>query len=163
MSILLFRVDERLIHGQVVVGWGGKLRPERFVVVDEELSKSEWEQDLYLLGVPEGAEAVFLTPSEAAARLEEWEESPLRTLLLTRDIATMLAMARLGGMSGRTVNLGGIHFQAGRKEILPYLFLGEEDRAYLQALVDSGVKVTAQDLPSSSEVGSDTLLSRAVG
>ena len=47
MPIVLFRVDERLIHGQVVVGWGSKLRPDRFLVVDAALATSEWEQELY--------------------------------------------------------------------------------------------------------------------
>ena len=158
MSILLFRVDERLIHGQVVVGWGAKLRPDRFVVIDDNLPGSEWEQELYLLGVPEGAQALFVTPREAAEHLSEWEASPFRFLLLTRDLSTMLALVREGELSGKSVNLGGIHFRAGREEVLPYIFLDDEDRASIRALVAEGVTVAARDLPGSSEVGLDTLL-----
>jgi PTS system mannose-specific IIB component/fructoselysine and glucoselysine-specific PTS system IIB component len=44
MSIVLFRVDERLIHGQVVVGWGAELHPDRIIVVDDEIAHSQWEQ-----------------------------------------------------------------------------------------------------------------------
>jgi mannose/fructose/N-acetylgalactosamine-specific phosphotransferase system component IIB len=158
MSILLYRVDERLIHGQVVVGWGAKLRPDRFVVVDDNLPESEWEQELYLLGVPEGAEALFLTPQKAAEHLIEWEESPLGFVLLTRDVTTMLALARQGGMSGKAVNLGGIHSQAGRDQVLPYLFLDDGDRTRIQALADEGITVAARDLPGSTEVGVEALL-----
>ncbi len=158
MSIRLFRVDERLIHGQVVVGWGAQLRPERFVVVDEELPGSEWEQELYLLGVPEGAEALFFTSADAAERLSEWEASPTPTILLTRDISTMLALARHGGMSGKGVNLGGIHSQSGREEVLPYIYLNEGDRSDLEALAEEGVTVSARDLPGSPEVGLEALL-----
>ena len=46
VPIVLFRVDERLIHGQVVIGWGHELRPERYVVVDDDLAESPWEQEL---------------------------------------------------------------------------------------------------------------------
>ena len=158
MSISLFRVDERLIHGQVVVGWGAQLRPGRFVVVDEELPGSEWEQELYLLGVPEGAEALFFTSADAAERLSEWEDSPTSTILLTRDISTMLALARHGGMSGKEVNLGGIHSQSGREEVLPYIYLNEGDRSDLEALAEEGVTVSARDLPGSPEVGLEALL-----
>lgn len=158
MPISLFRVDERLIHGQVVVGWGAQLRPERFVVVDEELPGSEWEQELYLLGVPEGAEALFFTSADAADRLSKWEDSPTPTILLTRDISTMLALARHGGMSGKCVNLGGIHSQSGREEVLPYIYLNEEDRSDLEALAEEGVTVSARDLPGSPEVGLEALL-----
>ena len=53
MAIVLYRVDERLIHGQVVLGWGRELRPGRYVVVDDALAESEWEQELYRLSVAE--------------------------------------------------------------------------------------------------------------
>jgi PTS system mannose-specific IIB component/fructoselysine and glucoselysine-specific PTS system IIB component len=97
MPIVLFRVDERLIHGQVVVGWGSQLRPDRYVVVDEALVASEWERELYALGVPEGTEALFVDLAVARESLEQWEASPLRTILLTRDLGTMAALA--GGSS----------------------------------------------------------------
>ncbi len=158
MSILLFRVDERLIHGQVVVGWGAHLRPDLYVVVDAEVAASEWEQELYLLGVPEGAEALFLSPTEARASIPEWEAGEARVVLLTRDLATMLTLAEEGGLDGEKVNLGGIHFQKGREQVLPYVFLGPEDRTQLEALAAAGVEVTARDLPSSSSVPLAALL-----
>ncbi len=60
-----YRVDERLIHGQVVVGWGSQLRPDRYLVVDQLLATSEWEQELYTLGVPERIGVEFLAPGPA--------------------------------------------------------------------------------------------------
>ena len=158
MPIVLFRVDERLIHGQVVVGWGGHLRPDVFVVVDEGLAASEWEQELYLLGVPEGAAAKFLSPDAARHDLQPLRDSPERAVILTRDVETMLALARGGNMEGESLNLGGIHSQAGREEVLPYLFLDDGDRSRLRELSDEGVRVTARDLPGSHEVSLDSLL-----
>lgn len=160
MSIVLFRIDERLIHGQVVVGWGGHLNPDLFVVVDAEVATSEWEQDLYRLGVPAGAEARFLSPDEARGTLRELRESTHRVVILTRDIATMHLLARGGAMEGDAVNLGGLHAQTGREEVLPYLFLDDEDRALLRAISEEGVSVSARDLPGSSEVSLKTLLDR---
>ena len=158
MPIVLFRIDERLIHGQVVVGWGGQIRPDLFVVVDDGLVSSQWEQDLYLLGVPEGTRAVFLSPEEARAALPELKASPERAVILTRDVATMLAMARGGAMEGDAVNLGGIHSQSGKVEVLPYLFLDDADRDRLREISREGVRVTARDLPGSHEVPLTTLL-----
>jgi len=158
MSIVLYRVDERLIHGQVVLGWGGQLRPDLFLVVDEPLAGSEWEQELYRLGVPEGAEARFLTPAEARAELPSLRAEPERVVVLTRNVEAMLVMARGGALDGESVNLGGIHSQAGRKEVLPYLFLDSEDRDRLRELSDEGVRVSARDLPGSHEVQLSELL-----
>lgn len=158
MAILLYRVDERLIHGQVVVGWGSQLRPDRYVVVDDGLAESPWEQELYLLGLPAGIETVFVTAHEARAGLERWEEDPTRTILLTRDLTTMLALARDGGLEGRPVNVGGIHHSAGREEVLPYLYLNGEDRRRLRELAEAGAEVTAQDLPGSRRIPLEELL-----
>jgi mannose/fructose/N-acetylgalactosamine-specific phosphotransferase system component IIB len=158
MPIVLFRVDERLIHGQVVVGWGSQLRPDRYLVVDTLLATSAWEQELYTLGVPERTGVEFLSPGDARSELPGWRTSPLRSALLTRDLPTMLELARGGFMEGEALNLGGLHLRKGRMEVLPYLFLDESDRLTLSELAAEGVEVSAQDLPGSPKVPLESLL-----
>jgi hypothetical protein len=85
VPIALFRVDERLIHGQVTVGWGVRLDPVRYLVVDDLLAESDWEQELYRLGTPSGVEVHFLRVAEAAAELTPGSTAwPGSTILLTR-------------------------------------------------------------------------------
>jgi mannose/fructose/N-acetylgalactosamine-specific phosphotransferase system component IIB len=158
MPIVLYRVDERLIHGQVVVGWGTQLRPQRYLVVDAALAQSEWEQELYILGVPEGAEASFVSPPTAREELSDWRSSSQRCILLTPDVETMLALARGGLLEGEDVNLGGIHLRKGREQVLSYIYLDDNDRALLRELEAEGVRVTAQDLPGSPKVSLEALL-----
>src|SRR4051812_23393445 len=55
----LYRIDDRLIHGQVVVGWGRPLDIRFIVLVDDEVAASEWEQELYRMGVPPEMEVFF--------------------------------------------------------------------------------------------------------
>ena len=59
MSLALVRLDDRLIHGQVVVGWGQPLNVAFIILVDDEVRDSAWEQDLYRMGVPPSIEVVF--------------------------------------------------------------------------------------------------------
>ena len=113
MGIILFRVDERLIHGQVTVGWGAELGLGRYIVVDDELPARFSERELYALGVPEGAVAEFHTVGEARGRLDVWEGEATRAVLLTRDLDHMLRLAAAGALEGRTVNLGGLPPRAG--------------------------------------------------
>ncbi len=152
MGIVLFRVDERLIHGQVTVGWGSELGLGRYIVVDDELPARSFERELYTLGVPEGAVAEFHTVAEARGRLDAWEGDETRTALLTRDLDHMLRLAVAGALEGRTVNLGGLHHASGRSRILSYLFLGEADLDRLRELAAEGIAVAAQDLPGSRAV-----------
>lgn len=158
MPIILHRVDERLIHGQVIVGWGGQLRPDRYLVVDQLLAVSKWEQELYTLGVPEEVGVQFVTPDEGRSRLPDWRASDLRSILLTRDLGTMLDLAREGLMRDEKVNLGGLHLKKGREEVLPYLFLDPTDRGILQEMAAEGVLISAQNLPGAPKVPLETLL-----
>ena len=146
MSIVLFRVDERLLHGQVVIGWGNQLRPDRYLVVDEKLTVSGWEQDLYRLGAA-GTEVQFVTPRVAT-----------RSILLTKEISVMGCLAEGGLLAGEKVNLGGIHHGPGRAEFLTYLHLTEDDISELEKLEAEGVEVTARDLPDTHRMNMKTLL-----
>lgn len=158
MSIVLYRVDERLIHGQVVLGWGGELHPRRYIVVDDALADSEWEQDLYRLAVPDDTEVLFRGVAAAREALAEWAEQAIRTVLLTRDLSTMAALGSEGGLGGVEVNLGGIHHRPGRTEVRPYLFIGEEERDAVRSLVDGGAEVSGRDLPGGLRVDAEQIL-----
>ena len=157
MPIVLLRVDERLIHGQVVIGWGHHLRPSRYVVVDDELAASEWEQDLYRLGAG-GAEVLFVTAEQARDRLDEWRTASQRSILLTRDVATMRRLAEGGRLEGESVNIGGVHHAPERDELLTYVHVSDAERRDLEAIAAAGVDVSARDLPDSLRVGLSSLL-----
>jgi mannose/fructose/N-acetylgalactosamine-specific phosphotransferase system component IIB len=152
VSVVLYRVDERLIHGQVIVGWGARLRPDRIVVVDDDLATSAWEQELYAMGVPAEVEAEFVAVATAIERLPEWQSSHERVLLLARDIATLARTARSGLLRGEEVNIGGIHHAPGRTRVLRYVFLSDEEREELRNLAERGIRITARDLPGARPV-----------
>lgn len=158
MPVILHRVDERLIHGQVVIAWGEHLRPERYLVVDDELAASPWEQDLYRLSAGDSTDVVFRGVEDARDALGRWREDPRRSVLLTRDVETMLKLARHGLLRGEDVNLGGIHHAEGRTRVRSYLYLGDEERRAIRELEREGVTVEARDLPEKVAVRVSALL-----
>ncbi len=150
MSIALFRLDDRLIHGQVVVGWGQPLACGFIVLVDDEVRESDWEQDLYRMGVPDTMEVIFASVAEAAARLPDWEADPRVGILLVGDIETAASLARLTSL--RRLNVGGVHHRPGRTERLRYVYLTPDECGTLKALAAGGVEVQAQDVPTARPV-----------
>jgi mannose/fructose/N-acetylgalactosamine-specific phosphotransferase system component IIB len=158
MSIQLYRVDERLIHGQVIVAWANELHPERIIIVDDDLAASEWEQELYALGLPDEMVAVFSSVEDAANRLAEWEADTVRSILLTREVETMTRLAASGRLQGKEINIGGLHYAPGRRSILPYVYLSEAERHALRDLVESGAVPSARDLPGARRVPAERLL-----
>lgn len=157
MPIEHYRVDDRLVHGQVVVGWGQPLGLGFLVLVDDAVAASTWETDLYRMGTPPGIDLFVESEASVRERMAELEQRPDPGMLLTADIATMDRLsAQLPGI--RSVTIGGVHHAAGRSPRLPYVFLsGDDDRA-LASMAARGVRVTAQDLPGSPEVSLEALL-----
>lgn len=149
--IVLFRVDERLIHGQVVVGWS-HLHAQRIVVVDDDLAASAWEQDLYTLGLPADLDSTFVTVADARAQLDTWRSSSERVIVLTRDLETIEKLADGGTLNGEEVNIGGIHHAPGRRPILPYVYLDDAGFALLKSIRDNGATLYAQDVPGGRRV-----------
>lgn len=151
MSVALYRIDDRLIHGQVVVGWGQPLDIRFIILVDENVACCDWEQDLYRMGVPPEMEIIFQSIHGAARDHAEYVADTRRGILVTPDISTMQRLiAAVPSISH--VNVGGLHHRAGRTPRLRYVFLTPDEEAQLRDMVRDGVKVTAQDVPAAREV-----------
>ncbi len=161
MTVDLYRIDDRLIHGQVVVGWGKPLDLGFVILVDDELAASEWEQELYRMAVPPGMSVAFHSVSDAAILHGAWVRDVRRGIVLTGDVGTMARLvSALAGSAEplRRVNLGGIHHRADRTQRMRYVFLTHAEEQALRALAGSGVEVTAQDVPGAHPVPLEELL-----
>jgi PTS system mannose-specific IIB component/fructoselysine and glucoselysine-specific PTS system IIB component len=121
------------------------------VLVDDEVRSSDWEQDLYRMGVPPNIEVRFASVDEAARELAVWEADPRVGILLVGDIDTAVALAERAPQV-RRFNVGGVHHRAGRTERLRFVYLTDDEARKLRALVARGVDVTAQDVPTARAV-----------
>jgi mannose/fructose/N-acetylgalactosamine-specific phosphotransferase system component IIB len=153
MSIVLFRIDDRLIHGQVLIGWGRPLGIDLIILVDDQVAASDWEQDLYRMAVPPEIEVRFVTVAQAAGQMADWQSNGKRGLVLTGDLETMAALRAASPEVVQRINLGGIHHRPGRRERLPFVYLTDQELRTLQALETGGAVITAQDLPTTPPVG----------
>lgn len=161
MTLVLNRIDDRLIHGQVVVGWGQPLDVRFIVLVDDAVAGSDWEQELYRMGVPPDMDVRFHSAADAVALLDGYRAETRPGILLTGDIATMRALVADGGV--RDVNIGGIHHRAGRTQHLRYVFLTPDEQTALRGLASLGAVITAQDVPATRAVPLEELIAAREG
>lgn len=152
MPIVLCRVDDRLVHGQVVLGWGRPLDLHRIVLVDDEVQQSPWEQELYRMAAPPEIAVEFSGAAEAAPRLAAWHDGKERILVLVGSVGTAVTLDALAPGGITQLNLGGIHAGPGRRERLRYLYLSDQEHGMLEQLARRGVEVSAQDVPTSRAV-----------
>jgi mannose/fructose/N-acetylgalactosamine-specific phosphotransferase system component IIB len=158
VPVELFRIDDRRIHGQVVVGWGQPLDLGFIVLVDDEIASSDWEQELYRMGVPPTMDVFFESVATAASDFARYARDARHGVLLTSDIDTMRQLVQRLPNAIRAVNLGGIHHRPGRSPKLRYVFLDGAEEDALRALAACGVVVSAQDVPGARPVPLDELL-----
>ena len=156
MPIAIYRVDDRLVHGQVVIGWGKPLNLGFIVLLDDIVYASEWERELYRMGTPPDIELRFADLPEATRLHDTWRAEPAKGMVLTADVATMAALRQAAPPVER-INLGGIHHKPGRTPRLPYVYLSEEEFRTLETVQQAGTEVTAQDLPTSPAVPLEAL------
>ena len=152
MTLSLCRIDDRLIHGQVVIGWGTPLGVQLIVLVDDGVRANQWEQEIYRMALPQDVAVEFVSRDEAIARLREWDADPRRIMLITGDVETMAALVTGGEGVIRRVNLGGIHAGPGRHPCLRYVYLSEAETGRLRQLEAAGAVITAQDVPTTTPV-----------
>ena len=153
----LIRVDDRLIHGQVSVGWGTRINPEYMIIANDEIASDPGTSELYLLGVPDGVKGAVIRVSEVKNYLgKAGKASYILVLSSIQDALTLLD----SGFGFTELNIGGIHDSEGRKEINHYIFILKEDIDALEELMSRGVKVTVQDLPSNRKYDAEYILNK---
>lgn len=157
MPILLYRVDERLIHGQVVVGWGNRLKLGQIVMANDQVASNPWERELYLACVPPEMKTTILSVDEGALEILRQQFDRRRTIILVDSPFDILRMVEQG-VKIDSVNVGGVHSKTGRRRILPYLFLSPEEISAFKRIISTGVKCECRDVPMAEKHDLSSLL-----
>jgi PTS system mannose-specific IIB component len=161
--IALVRVDNRLLHGQILEAWIPRLAIREVVVADDEAAADDLARAAMTLCVPPDLPVRVVALEEVPWR--ELARAPHGVLVLVRDVAA-LARAREGGLSPELaprLNLGNVHFGAGRRPVTPSVFLAGPELETLRALAAEGFEVEARAIPAEPPAGLDDIERRYAG
>ena len=156
-STLIIRIDDRLVHGQVLVGWATYHSLNRLIVANNAVAASEWETNMIRVNATSKLQIEVLPLS--AAELEFGQcltytpgtSSKPRNMLLLQSIHDLAALSEMGFRPG-AANLGGIHYQPGRVELVPYIFLDGQEKKLLNQLKSDGWSFYCQDIPQKEPI-----------
>jgi PTS system mannose-specific IIB component len=151
MAVVLVRIDDRLIHGQVVVGWARSLRIERIVVANDRISRDEFQKRLMEISADEGMDIIVMGVNDAASRMRDHLFDDKTTLLLIENPKDALRLIEKGVRLDE-INVGCMGSGEGRRKILPYLFIGEEEEEIFRRLGEYGVKIEVRALPQDPKI-----------
>jgi PTS system mannose-specific IIB component len=158
--IALVRVDNRLLHGQVLETWIPKLAAASVVVADDEAARSPLAQAAMTLCCPAEVPVEVLPMDRVDFAALAARPGPV--LLLVRDVAGLTSAVAhgLAPALATHLNLGNIHFAEGRRPVTPSVFLAEGELSALRALASAGFVVEARAIPTDPPAGLDELARR---
>ncbi len=152
MSIKLVRVDDRLIHGQIVESWIPNLDIAEVVVVSDEIVADETRRAIMRFATPDEVDLKIISVKDAIKYFPEALESDINTLILFQGLKEIIQLLD-GGMEINELNIGGMHYSAGKNQSIGRaIFLSAEDCAYFKDIFGRGIKIEGRGVPSDNPV-----------
>ncbi len=145
-NILLTRIDNRLIHGQVVCNWAGTVGANLIVVVDDDTANSETEKSIMQLAASSlGFDSRFFTVAHTIDVIDKASAS--QKILLVCKTPAVLRKLIEGGVEIKTVNIGNLHFSEGKKKISDKVYVDDKDLKDLNFIKSKVDEIYIQDTP----------------
>ncbi len=136
------RIDDRMLHGQVLAGWVQPLGIRHVVIANDTVAEDKLQVELYRAVVPAGLKLDVL-PLNKATELRTGGE---KTMILVSSPADARRLVE-AGVTPDVVNIGGLHQSPGRTEIFPFVWVSADDRRDIRFLLDAGLRVEVRMLP----------------
>lgn len=151
MGIVLARVDDRLIHGQVTVGWVRSHGIDLILVVDDRLAGDAMQQAILRVAAPPGVEVRACRVGEFLEAFGRGMYEGRRTMLLFTGPSVPLTLLK-AGVSFQRLNIGGMRYMPHRRQLTKAVWVSAEEEAELKEIAASGVKVEFRMLPGDAEL-----------
>ncbi|MEZ8791742.1 PTS N-acetylgalactosamine transporter subunit IIB [Vibrio splendidus] len=155
-NIVLSRIDERLVHGQVGVQWVGFADANIIVVVNDEVAEDTIQQNLMEMVIADGIAIRFWTVKKVIETIHKAAVRQ-RILLVCRTPKDFRQLVE-GGLPISSINVGNMHYAEGKKQIAKTVSVDAEDVAEFARLKALGVTCTIQGVPTESATDIFTLI-----
>lgn len=151
IKLMLTRVDDRLIHGQVAIGWVKATGSEHIVVANDKVAGDDLQRSLMELATPSSLRVTICRVADTARVLSSPDLDCKRTILLFATPQDVL-LAVNQGVKFEQLNVGGMRYQPGKQQIMKSISLDEKDLACFRQLVEKGIKIYVQMVPTDEAV-----------
>lgn len=145
-NILLTRIDNRLVHGQVGVTWTSTIGANLLIVVDDEVAKDDIQQKLMSITADTYDFGIRFFSIEKTISVISKAAPHQKIFLICRTPATVRKLVE-GHVPLKDVNVGNMHFSEGKRQISSKVYINDDDLADLQFIKKNNVNVFIQDVP----------------
>ena len=146
MPIVLFRVDDRFVHGQILQGWLPSTRAQELFIANDALAQDDVQKMIMECAIPYNVKIVIDTVDEVARLLKTEEVSDIRRMVIVDTPVDALRLIRAGVRFG-SLNLGNMSVSDAKKPITRSLALGEESIGAIREILKEGNGINVQSVP----------------
>ena len=150
--IKFIRIDYRLLHGQIVVGWLNRFSIDRIIIIDDKAGSSETEKSILNIAKPSGARLNICTVRDALARKNKISQLKENTAIIFGNTQSCLDFLKEFNTNLYEINYGAIPKKENAKKFDKAVFLTEKDVENSKELINLGYKLYSQQTPSTSSV-----------
>ena len=140
------RVDNRLVHGQIIETWLPFTHARAILVVNDALAADFLRQEIMSLAIPDGVAIMFLPVADLAGYFSHAPLDLPEALILFASCRDAQA-AYEHGFDFANLNLGNLHYAPGKKQVCPHVALSKEDESCLDFFRDKGVRLDYRCVP----------------
>jgi mannose/fructose/sorbose-specific phosphotransferase system IIB component len=161
MGMVLVRIDDRLIHGQVVENWMKFLKINHVIVVNDFVASDRMQKTLFSMAVPDHAKISILTITQAKEAILNGQFEGDKAMLLLVSPQDVLNLINKG-VRIKEVNVGGMHYSPDKKQILKAISVSKEDIQAFQELDKLGVHLEARMVPNDEKIDIMEIIKREI-
>ena len=145
MALEMVRIDDRFIHGQVIVGWCPYIKPDRLILCDDEIAQSDWECEIYRDAAEDYKTSIHSIKDTADILLTN-EFKNEKVFLIASSPSVIVQLVNCGVKINKIV-VGGMHYQNGKRKILNFLYIDDRDLEDFRYLQTKNIVLEARDVP----------------
>jgi PTS system mannose-specific IIB component len=145
--IVFTRIDDRLIHGQVVEGWVNFLKATCIMVADDHVAANALQKSIMEISVPQGLKVAIGSVKDVCTQLRTAAFDTERVILLFSNPSDVLRALK-SGLDCRALNIGGMHYVQGKRKLLDVLAVDDIDLDALKEIAARGIRVDIQTVPT---------------
>lgn len=145
--MIFVRIDNRLIHGQIIETWLPHTGATRVVVANDELAKDVLQQEIMSLAIPQTVESVFVDVDSISQIVSEMNSDGPNIIILFSSCPDA-RRAFDCGFGFDVLNIGNVHYSPGKKQVSPSVALSDEDEVCLRHLNRKGVELDFRCVPN---------------
>lgn len=149
-GIVHVRIDDRLLHGQVVAFWTNTLKLTRIMVANDKVAEDEMQKSVLRMAAPSGVRTSLIPLSKAAENINADKYKGQRVLLILKTPGDALKLIGMG-LPIKSINVGNMANRPNTTQYKRSISLTEEEYAQFMELNDKGIKLTAQMVPEDPE------------